>query len=84
MTQDLLPHLTLDDFFDSVKAHRPFPYESRGNYVHSSAIRSLRNIQLKSPKLKPDFFRKLVRKWNLIELEHPDIYKVRISKGPGS
>tara|TARA_Y100000361_G_scaffold53851_1_gene47041 strand:+ start:282 stop:536 length:255 start_codon:yes stop_codon:yes gene_type:complete len=84
MTQGLLPHLTLDDFFESVKALRPFPYESRGNYVHSSQISSLRNIKLKSPKPKPDFFRKLVRKLELIELEHPDIYKVRISKGSGS
>ena len=84
MTQELLPHLTLDDFFESVKGRNAAAYPARGNYVHSSVISSLRNTKLKSPKPKPDFFRKLVRKLELIELEHPDIYKVRISKGSRS
>ena len=77
MTQGLLPHLTLDDFFQSVKARKEAAYPARGNFMYR------RTSKLKSPNPTQRAFQ-LIREWIPTEIEYLDIYKVRISKGSRS
>ena len=90
MTQDLLPHLTLDDFFQSVKTRKEAAYAARGNFMHEKAmgflsgIKGHRTSKLKSPKPRPNGLLELIREWIPMETEYLDIYKVKISKGSRS
>lgn len=90
MTQGLLPHLTLDDFFESVKGRNAAAYPPQGNFMHEkmmgylSGIKGHRTTKLKSPKPRPNGLLELIREWIPTETEYLDIYKVRISKGSGS
>ena len=90
MTQGLLPHLTLDDFFQSVKARKEAAYAARGNFMHEkmmgflSGIKGHRTSKLKSPKPRPNGLLELIREWIPTETEYLDIYKVKISKGSRS
>ena len=90
MTQGLLPHLTLDDLFRSVKARKEAAYAARGNFMHEkmmgflSGIKGHKTSKLKSPKPRPNGLLELIREWIPTETEYLDIYKVRISKGSRS
>jgi len=77
MTQGLLPHLTLDDLFRSVKARKEAAYAAPGNFMYR------RTSKLKSPDPTQRALQR-IREWIPMETEYLDVHKVRISKGSGS